>query len=363
MQKKTLLFLLILTGFFVRSYAQVSSVSQLANAFLDTVQRHAYNGSLIKWDSVRPLFIEQTKTISDINGLAPHFMKILRQLKDGHSVLYFEKADRNQEAEQELFKKMAGMTDAEAGFPPKVFRHFMTKEHYAYIRVPEVLYEQRKYVDTIGVQLKELDVQRPKAWIIDLTDNNGGSIFPMIWHFASLIDVETTYALVDRDGVESEKVKTRQKDLNGHDLQMAKLFNLEYDQAPPVDIKSKNVPIVLLVSEFTSSSGEFFITHFKGQKNVTIMGQMTSGQTSANDQFAVGNNYMINLTTAVLKDRTEKIYEIGEGIKPDIPLAIDFAKVLGDTEINDSGQRRKAVKAANPIYIQQAIDYLKKQAM
>lgn len=54
-------------------------------------------------------------------------------------------------------------------------------------------------------------------------------------------------------------------------------------------------------------------------------------------------------------------YGIGEGINPDIPIAIDFAKVMGGAEIRDSRQRRKAVKAANPIYIQQAIDYLKKQ--
>ena len=360
MQKKILLFLLVLTVFFVRSYAQVSSVSQLANAFLDTVERHAYNKSLIKWDSIRPLFIEQAKTISDINGLAPHFRRIIRQLKDGHSALYFEKADRNQAAEKELFKKMAGMTDKEAGFPPKIFSHFMTKDHYAYIRVPEVLYEQRKYVDTIGVQLKALDAQDPKAWIIDLTDNNGGSIFPMVWHFADLIDVDSTYSTVDRTGAE-DKQKVRMRDLNDQDQKWAKLFDLEYDKVPPVDIKNKNVPIVLLVSEVTSSSGEFFITHFKGQKNVTIIGQMTSGQTSANDQFPVGHNYMINLTTAVLKDRTGKIYEIGEGINPDIPIVIDFAKVMGGTEIRDSSQLRKAVKAANPIYIQQAIDYLKKQ--
>ncbi|WP_343565647.1 S41 family peptidase [Sphingobacterium sp.] len=360
MQKKALLFLLILIGFFVRSYAQVSSVSQLVNAFLDTVQQHAYNQSMVKWDSIRPIFIEQTKTVSDINALAPHFRRIIRQLKDGHSGLFFEKADQNKEAEQELFTKMAGMTDKEAGFPPKIFSHFMTKDRYAYIRVPEVLYEQRKYVDTIGVQLKALDAQHPRAWIIDLTDNTGGSIFPMIWHFADLIDVDSTYSTVDRTGRE-DKQKVRMCDLNDHDQKWAKLFDLEYDKVPPIAIKNKNVPIVLLVSEFTSSSGEFFITHFKGQNNVTIMGQMTSGQTSANDQFPVGNNYMINLTTAVLKDRTGKIYEIGEGINPDIPIVIDFVKVMAGAEIGDSSQRRKAVKAANPIYIQQAIDYLKKQ--
>ncbi|MDR2273851.1 MAG: S41 family peptidase [Sphingobacterium sp.] len=362
MQKKILLFLLILTGFFVRSYAQVSSVSQLATAFLDTVERHAYRASLIKWDSIRPLFIEQTRTMSDINALEPHFKKIISQLKDGHSGLFFEKADQNQEAEQELFEKMAGMTDAEAGFPTKVFSHYMTKDHYAYIRIPAVFYEQRKYVDTMAVQLKALDGQQPKAWIIDLTENDGGSIFPMIWHFASLIDVDSTYALVARDGVE-EKQKVRMNNLNDHDQKMAKLFDLEYDQIPPIDIKNKNVPIVLLVSRFTSSSGEFFAAHFKGQKNVTIMGQTTSGHTSANEQFAVGNNYMINLTTSVIKDRIGKVYGIKEGIKPDIPLTIDFAKVLGIPQIITFDQLRNAIKQANPRYVQLATEYLKKQDM
>lgn len=86
------------------SYAQNSSVNQLANAFLDTVERHAYRGSLIKWDSIRPVFIEETRTISDINSLEPHFKKILSKLKDGHSGLFFEKADQDKAAEQELFE-------------------------------------------------------------------------------------------------------------------------------------------------------------------------------------------------------------------------------------------------------------------
>jgi len=362
MQKKIVLFLLILTGFFVRSYAQVSSVSQLANAFLDTVQRHAYNGLLIKWDSIRPLFIEQTRTMSNINALEPHFKKIISQLKDGHSDLYFEKVDQNQEAEQELFVRMAGMTDKDAGFPPKVFSHFMTKDQYAYIRIPGVLYEQRKYVDTIGIQLKALDAQQPKGWIIDLRENDGGSIFPMIWHFADLIDVDSTYSVVDRAGVES-KQNVRMNNLNDHDQKWAKLFDLEYDKVPPIAIKNKNVPIVLLVSRFTSSSGEFFAAHFKGQKNATIMGHTTNGRTSGNDQFAVGNNYMINLTTSVIKDRTGKLYGIGEGIKPDVPLVIDFAKVLGIPEIITFDQLSQAVKEATPVYIQLATDYMKKQGM
>ncbi len=362
MQKRILFFLLIFTCLSIRSYAQVPSVGQLATAFLDTVQRQAYQSAMIKWDSIRPLFIEQTRTMSDINALEPHFKKIISQLKDGHSGLFFEKADQNQEAEQELFEKMAGMTDAEAGFPTKVFSHYMTKDHYAYIRIPAVFYEQRKYVDTMAVQLRALDAQQPKAWIIDLTENDGGSIFPMIWHFASLIDVDSTYALVARDGVE-EKQKVRMNNLNDHDQKMAKLFDLEYDQIPPIDIKNKNVPIVLLVSRFTSSSGEFFAAHFKGQKNVTIMGQTTSGHTSANEQFAVGNNYMINLTTSVIKDRIGKVYGIKEGIKPDIPLTIDFAKVLGIPQIITFDQLRNAIKQANPRYVQLATEYLKKQDM
>jgi len=184
----------------------------------------------------------------------------------------------------------------------------------------------------------------------------------MIWHFADLIDVDSTYSTVDRAGVES-KQKVRMNNQNDQDQKWARLFDLEYDKVPPIAIKNKNVPIVLLVSRFTSSSGEFFAAHFKGQKNAAIMGHKTNGQTSGNDQFAVGNNYMINLTTSVIKDRTGKLYGIGEGIKPDVPLVIDFAKVLGIPEIITFDQLSQAVKEATPVYIQLATDYMKKQTM
>ncbi|WP_343557707.1 S41 family peptidase [Sphingobacterium sp.] len=358
MQRRIVFFLLIFTSLFTRSYAQVSTVSRAANAFLDTVQRHAYRISLIKWDSIRPLFLEQTRTIADINGLEPYFKKILRQLKDKHSKLFFEKVENNKEAEQALFEKMAVMTDNEAGFPPKIFSHYMTKDQYAYIRIPGVFYEQRKFVDTVGAQLKVLDTKHPKAWIIDLTENDGGSIFPMIWQFVSLLDVDETYSLVDREGIEVRE-RARLKNLSGEELKMAQLFGLDPDKVPTISVRNKDIPIVLLVSELTSSAGEFFVAHFKGQKNVTVLGQTTSGQTSGNSQFPIGNNYMVNLTTDVLKDRSGKLYEIKEGIQPDVSFEIDFPSLLGVKKIETFDQLSQAIRNANPIYMQHAISYLK----
>lgn len=72
---------------------------------------------------------------------------------------------------------------------------------------------------------------------------------------------------------------------------------------------------------------------------------------------------MINLTTSVIKDRTGKVYQIGEGIKPDVLLVIDFAKVSGILEVITFDQLRKDVKEATPVYIQLATDYLKKQRL
>lgn len=348
-------FIFFITLFFsAKLHAQAGSTSQLVTQFLDTLQKNSYMGKAMAWDSIRPAFIAETRDIRDFNQLKPHFEKLLKTLKDGHSSLFFEeKTEQNKEPEQNQFEKMAVMTDEEAGMPPKKFQYNMIDGKYAYIKIPPVVLEIRKYVDTIGVQLKKLDAQQPKAWIIDLTENNGGNIMPMIWQFPSLIDTDKTYSYVDAQGKE-KKTSPKYTVESPEDLTYFQLFQLEPDRVPPVTLQHVNVPIILLTSKITASSGEFFIAHFKGQKNVIVIGQKTAGLTSGNAPFNISKNCMVMLTTAVLKDRNGKIYKIAEGIEPDIAFPIDMKPKDGKTEVSYK-EMQDVIKNAKKQYIDEAI--------
>lgn len=327
MYNKFLVTLLLFTAFAAinSTYAQKSETPQeLVVKFLDIVEEKAYMSPTVNWDSVRPAFIGETKHITEPKELRILFQKFLRQLKDYHSGVFYAESQTDEDTNEHLIF-YATATYEEQGAPPLNFQHEFINEKYGYINIPPVVLEQKRYIETIGNQLKELDRKNPKAWIFDLTENEGGSRVPMLWPMYYLIDQDEVYSDVDSKGKE-EKVKKMMWDTTGEDedgLMFFELAGLGDEKLIPKEMVNTNIPIIILTSEKTASSGEFFVAAFKGQRNVTVIGQKTSGLTSGNEAINLSKNYLLNLTTSVIKDRTGKVYKIGEGIDPDISVEIE----------------------------------------
>lgn len=325
----TILLLFIFLTALNSTYAQSEKPQDLVVKFLDIVKRDAYMSPTINWDSVRPAFIEETKNIQDLADLQPYFKKFIRSLGDRHSEMIYSATGEQEESEMDVMEKYAHYTYAQVGQPLPNFNHYLIDNKYAYINIPSVVIEQRNYIDTIGNQLLELDKQNPKAWIIDLTENGGGSIYPMLWQFASLIDNMETYSDIDNKGNETKQRKIFDV-IEEEDKRYFELMNFDYEKVRPVELINVDVPIVVLTSGTTGSAAEFFAVAFKGQKNVRLIGQTTAGATSGNSDYLLNKNYMLNLTTSVIKDRTGKVYKIGEGIDPDIYFELEEGLVSKD---------------------------------
>ena len=327
MVNKLLFTLLVLSlTMFTNTYAQKSeTVQELVIEFLDTVEHKAYMTSMIDWDSARPAFIEETKHITEIKELLPHFQKFLKQLKDYHSGMFYGEGD-DEKDENALLRAYATLTLEELGYPPLNFKHELINDKYAYINIPGVTLERRKYIETIGQQMQELDEKNPKAWIFDITENEGGTLVPMLWPVYHLIDHEDEYySFVDNKG-EAEMGDREMWDLTDaeeDDIKMFELSRLNDESLIPTGPVHRDIPIVVLTSNKTGSSAEFFAAAFKGQRNATLIGQKTVGLTSGNEAYFMGNNYVLNLTTVVLQDRSGKVYKIAEGIDPDISVEIE----------------------------------------
>jgi len=247
-------------GFSV-SYAQNNKITAVATQFIDSVQTQAYNSSKIDWDKFRPQFLQKVSEVKNTEDLYPLFQNVIDSLKDGHSMIMVMEAG-DDESPEDFIKKYASITDAEAGAPKKNFDYKLLEGKYGYINVPGTMLEHKKYISTIGRQLSELDKQNPKAWIIDLTEDWGGSIIPMLWHFHSLIDKNESYYMVYNNGRE-EKQPTRFDLEEDEDNKLIRhYFHLE-DEIP-LQIKNNKIPIIILTSKATGSSGEMFLSYFLG---------------------------------------------------------------------------------------------------
>lgn len=341
--------LFCLQGIFVHmavAQAQGGEHENLVIKFLDIVQENAYQKSKIDWPAARASFLEETAATKSEAELEPHFAGFLKTLSDSHSSISYMVDD---EDELDVLERYANITYEQAGYPPLRLESDLIDGVYAYLNIPGVVLEQRKYVEMMGQQLQELDARSPKAWIFDLTENDGGSIVPMLWQMYNLIDQDSVYSFVDGNGKqERQGKKIWEAEGDSVSQRLLDLFKLNPVELEPVKLKHADIPIILLTSRKTASSGEFFVAAFKGQKNVTVIGRRTNGLTSGNEAYPLGKDYLLNLTTAVLQDREGKVYKIGEGIQPDITL-----------ELREQDLKKKTDDPAlKSIYLKAATDHL-----
>lgn len=352
MKKFYVILIVLLMSISSNTSAQNNKVMSLASSFIDTVKSNSYSGVLVDWDSITPIFMEKSKKVKEVKDLLPLFKSVLELLHDEHSLVEYHEIDTSMtESFMVQLHQMAKTTDAEAGLPPKNYQSYIIDKKYAYINVPPVQFEQLKYIDTIGQQLEALDAKNPKAWIIDLTENSGGANYPMIWHFASLIDVDYSYSEVFNDG-EEKKMSVVLQPIGKEAEQVYDILGLSPSKHPPVKLKNNNIPIVILASDYTASAAEAFLLHFKGQKNVTIIGQKTAGRTSSNQYYEIGRNFSIELTVSLLKERNGKIYQINEGITPDVIIPFDISN------IKTTNQLLEAIDKNKPAYLEKAVEML-----
>lgn len=176
------------------------------------------------------------------------------------------------------------------------------REGILYLKVPAFTGDAqaaKAYANKLSAALKKGDYQ---AVVVDLIDNTGGNMYPMIAGLSSLLPDEDLFQFVEKNGSKSAVSRS----------DILKQFGLEQ-----TDEKAKKVPIAVLTNERTGSSGEMTVLAFKGLENVKIFGQPTASYTTGNNYYQLYDGAVLLLTTSSILDRTGKLYE-NEAIQPDV---------------------------------------------
>lgn len=137
----------------------------------------------------------------------------------------------------------------------------------------------------------------PRGWIVDLRNNGGGNMWPMIAGLRPLLGHRDIGAFQNRDG---ELSAWRAKP-NG-------------DCA--TDLSSSRVAV--LIGPSTASSGEAVAVAFRGRDKTRFFGRPTAGVSTSNQGFPLPDGSVLMLTTAVFVDRAGSPY--AAGLKPDVHL-------------------------------------------
>lgn len=168
----------------------------------------------------------------------------------------------------------------------------------AYIEIPRFQSVNTKVCESFANQIqsliRSLDTNLINGWIIDLRENNGGNMAPMIAGLGPLTGEGNLGYFIDRKSFQPWAYK------NGvcEDVKVAN----------PYSIKNKEARIAILISNRTASSGEMVAISFLGKNSVKLFGQPTAGYTTANVSIELLDGSVLYLANSYTADRKGKVY-------------------------------------------------------
>ena len=180
-----------------------------------------------------------------------------------------------------------------------------------------------EFADQIQRIIARLDATEPIGWIVDLRDNTGGNMWPMLTGLGSILGEGDLGSFVDLKG-SSVKWWYRNGAAGAGAHTSAKVGSAPYQ------IRRPTSPVAVLIGPRTSSSGEATAIAFRGRPVTRFFGGTTHGLASANRSFRLSDGALMMVTSALDADRTGRVYS--EAIEPDEIVAKDTPR---DTEHSD----------------------------
>ncbi len=273
-----------------------NSQKKYLDSTLDLMETHAIYTDKIDWGKIKEDSYKQllhAQSMEDVHGI---IKESFRYLKDGgHSFLMSANGFKN-------------MTTNEGNLP--VITSEVLDDNIGYLKVPGFVGTPkmvREFAEEIQGHIKILDQSNLKGWIVDLRENSGGNMWPMILGLSPILEDGTYgYFLDNKKNFVPWSCKDGQVYIGENSL--LKLEN-------PYNIKNKGKKIALLISNKTASSGEATLVSFIGKKDTKLFGLETAGFTTGNQSFKLKDGAQLYLTTTLYVDRNRKSY--GTIIKPD----------------------------------------------
>ncbi|MBK6830890.1 MAG: hypothetical protein IPG92_09250 [Flavobacteriales bacterium] len=155
------------------------------------------------------------------------------------------------------------------------------------------------FADSLQGALASLENAGVRGWMIDLRQNTGGNMAPMVCGLGPLLDPGVLGTLTDVRG-NVERWYYRNGEYGWDDLPLLRVVQ-------PVTL-TKKLPIAVLTAQQTGSSGECTTISFIGNSHTRSFGQPTFGLTTGNGQFALPDGAQMFMASTIMGDRNGKLF-------------------------------------------------------
>ena len=308
----------------------VDSVKNYLDSTFSIIQRNALNKSKVNWPLLKQTVYEKAAGATTYEDILPLYSYIFEQLDDHHGMLKFKNKSYYWNGNDTPVPNQI-LTQAIAKYKEPVAQTI--GKNIGYILIPGNDDFSSKRIDSITAAIKKeiakVSSKNIKGWIIDLRNNTGGNMYPMIAGLSKLIGDGKAGSFVSPEGVSSDSWSIKDGALFYETTRVSAVENQGY----PVPL---NIPLVILIGNYTASSGEMTAISIKGRKNAVLIGEPSAGYTTVNTGFRLNSYSGLNLAIAYAADRNDQLYP--KRITPDIMVkgGDNFEKLTEDLKIKQA---------------------------
>lgn len=163
------------------------------------------------------------------------------------------------------------------------------------------------YVDSLQMQIGALDSAGACGWVVDLRQNTGGNMWPMLAGVGPLLGAELVGSFTNSPSGAGWRYRDG-RSWSGDSTQPAEA--LGWGSIPPRRVRNPAAPVALLVGRETASSGEMTMLAFLGRPHVRSFGDSTAGYTSSNTNVPLRDGTTLVVTSSYPRDRLGRTYPL-----------------------------------------------------
>lgn len=316
MNKYFFLFLLSTVAFEASAQNYPIPITDSVKKYLDSslviIQKNALNKQKVDWQGLKKAIYKKTAGAKIYEDILPVYSYIFEQIDDHHGSLNFKHKTYgwagNDQPKVNYIIKAATKKHVNV-------RSERIGEDIGYLLIPGNNDFRNQHMDSISRSIKQaiakIHNKNTKGWIIDLRVNTGGNMYPMIAGLTDLLGEGKVGGFVTSD---------LQPD--GNWIIKEGLFYVDSIKVSPERYEGypikKELPIAVLISGYTASSGEMTAITTIGRKHSILIGEPSAGYTTSNLGFKLNDYSGLNLAVDYATDKNGKVYP--KNITPDIVI-------------------------------------------
>lgn len=256
--------------------------AEIVNDAVQRIRAHALNADRVDWKQAEAEIGRRMPNVHTADDAYGVIGSLLQKLQDGHSGLLPPREVQRFAGEgRPSFKPVVDVRDAVGVIIVPSFSGTDAEAGAAFAR---------DLASAIAAHASEA----PCGWVVDLSRNGGGNMWPMLTGLYPLLGSATPGYFRDRDGHQ-------------------RAWSIQPPNVRAPDLSA--APVVVVTGTKTASSGEAIAVAFRGRPYVRSVGQPTAGVSTSNQMYTLPGGAGLNLTTARFVDRTGRAY--GDALVPD----------------------------------------------